>query len=62
MSNLSSRNREAPSPDALTKWLELFAVLEMRERGKPLCLMTTADSTSFLENTRIYIQEEALRF
>ena len=44
------KGRPAPSPEALTKLLELFAAFEKKDN--PLCVMTPADLTSFLEKTR----------
>ena len=47
---LVKEGRPAPSPDALTKLLELFAFLENNDTQ--LCVMTPADLKTFLEKIR----------
>jgi len=46
---LVKEGRPAPSPEALTKLLELFAFLEKKD--SPLSVMTPADLKSFLDKT-----------
>ena len=55
---LVKEGRPAPSPEILTKLLELFAFLE--KKGNPLCVMTPADLKSFLGKTRK--AQERLRY
>ena len=43
---LIKEGRAAPSPEALTRLLDILATLE---KDKLICLMTLADLTSFLE-------------
>jgi hypothetical protein len=56
---LVKEGRPAPSPEALTKLLELFAFLENKD--DPLCVMTPADLKSFLQKTH-WAQRSCLRF
>ena len=46
---LVKEGRPAPSPEALTKLLDFFALLEKTDT--PLCVVTRADLKSFLEKT-----------
>ena len=47
---LVKEGRPAPSPEALTKLLELFVSSDKNDT--PLCVMTPADLKSFLKKTR----------
>ena len=46
---LVKEGRPAPSPEALTKLLEIFVILQRKDRRRPLCLMTQADLSEFLD-------------
>ena len=50
--------RPAPSPEGLSKLLELFATLKEVDKPRKLCIMTQADLNTFLENTQYMLEEQ----